>query len=129
MNTTALSSNTNETILHYADYILPIFMLMIFLILVFLFLSVRYKLADKKNKQILAEKEEKIHFLRQVNAENESRKITKEHEAEKEILSLKHSIENLEQQAKEGTKNQVVAKIEAQQAKRAKLKERAGLED
>ena len=129
MNTIPLLSNTNETILHYADYILPIFMLMMFVILIFLFLSVRYKLADKKNKKILAEKEEKIHFLRQINAENESRKISKEHEAEKEILSLNHSIKNLEQQAKEGTKNQVVAKIEAQQAKRAKLKKRAGLAD
>ena len=129
MNTTPLLSNDNAIILDNIDYILPIFMLMIFLILVFLFLSVRCKLSDKTNKKILAEKEEKIHFLRQINIENESRKIHKEHEVEKEILSLNHTIKNLEQQAKEGTKNQVVAKIEAQQSRRAKLQKRAGLGD
>ncbi len=73
---------------------------------------------NAKDKKILEEKEEKITWLRQIHAENEHRHLKKEQETEKEIISLKHTIEDLERKLQEGTKNQVVAKIEALQKKR-----------
>jgi len=71
-----------------------------------------------QDKKLLAEKEEKIVWQRQINAQNEHRHIQKEQEMEKEILKLTHTIETLELELKEGTKNQVVNKIEALQSKR-----------
>ncbi len=81
----------------------------------------------KKNTELLWEKEEKIAWFRQIMAQNEQAKVKHEHEMEKEIMQLRHTIEVLEQKAKEGTKNQVVAKIEAQQRKRENALSRAGL--
>jgi len=75
----------------------------------------------------LEEKEEKINWLRQRAIVSEQKQVEKEHENEKEILRLQHTIDALEAKAKEGTKNQVVAKIESQQATRERLLERAGL--
>ncbi len=77
--------------------------------------------------ELLGEKEEKIAWLRKVMAQNEHAKTKLEHENEKKIMELTHTIEMLERKAKEGTKNQVVAKIEEQQQKRARMLERAGL--
>ena len=77
-------------------------------------------LAAKTARQAreLREKEEKIQWLRQVNAQNEQRHTEKIQAMEKEILTLQHTIETLEIQRKEGTRNQVVAKIEALQHRR-----------
>jgi len=75
----------------------------------------------------LEEKEEKILWFRQLTAQKEQAKINQEHETEKKILQLNHMIEGLERKLKEGTKNQVVAKIEAQQKKRENALSRAGL--
>lgn len=88
-------------------------------------------LGNKTRKQAeeLSQKDEKITFLRRVNAENEHKYTAKMHEDEKEILSLRHTIETLEKQIKEGTKNQVVQKIELQQRKREKDLNRLGLAD
>ena len=80
-----------------------------------------------KQRELLKEKEEKIAWLRKVMAQNEHAKTKLEHENEKKIMELTHTIEMLERKAKEGTKNQVVAKIEEQQQKRARMLERAGL--
>jgi len=85
----------------------------------------RGKLNEKR--ELLGEKEEKIVWLRKVMAQNEHAKTKLEHENEKKIMELTHTIEMLERKAKEGTKNQVVAKIEEQQQKRARMLERAGL--
>ena len=88
-------------------------------------------LGNKTRKQAeeLSQKDEKITFLRRVNAENEHKYTAKMHEDEKEILSLRHTIETLEKQIKEGTKNQVVQKIELQQRKRENDLNRLGLAD
>jgi len=72
-------------------------------------------------KKLLEEKEEKIDWLRQMHATNEHKQNSKIQTLEKEIVSLKHTIEMLEQKAKEGTKNQVVAKLEALKEKRERL--------
>lgn len=82
---------------------------------------------ESKNKHI-EEKDEKIKWLRQVAAENEYKYTTKDHETQKQIMALEHTVDILETQAKEGTKNQVVSKIEALQAKRARELDRTGLE-
>jgi len=71
-----------------------------------------------KDKQMLQEKEEKINWLNQHNVESEQRHMQREQEMEKEILQQMHTIENLELRLKEGTKNQVVNKIEELQKKR-----------
>jgi len=105
-------------------YLLPVALLIVVVLLVVLW---RYKKELENKTVLLEEKEEKIKYLRQIAAENDHRQSTKAHEDEKTILALQHTIETLETKAKEGTKNQVVAMIEAQQAKRAKLLERASM--
>ncbi len=81
----------------------------------------------KETAAALSEKEEKVTWFRQVTAQNEQAKIKHEHEMEKKVLALTHTVETLERKVKEGTKNQVVAKIEAQQRKRENALFRAGL--
>ena len=71
-----------------------------------------------KMQQRLEEKEEKITWLRQIHAEHEQLSLKKDQETQKEMLLLKHTITELERKLQEGTKNQVVAKIEALQKKR-----------
>jgi hypothetical protein len=71
-----------------------------------------------KDRKLLQEKEEKIVWLMQNNTESEQRHLQREQEMEKEILKQAHTIENLELKLKEGTKNQVVSKIEELQNRR-----------
>ena len=71
-----------------------------------------------ETEKLLEEKEEKVLWFRQITAQHEQAKTKEDHETEKKILQLNHTIETLERKLKEGTKNQVVAKIEAQQHKR-----------
>lgn len=80
-----------------------------------------------KYKKLLKAKEEKIEWLREVGAKNDHKHTSQTQEHEKKIVELNHTIERLETKVKEGTKNQVVSKIEAHEAKRAKLLERAGI--
>jgi len=79
---------------------------------------------SSKDKELLKEKEEKIAWLRQIHAENEFRCQENIKELEKEIMKLSHTIESLELKLKEGTKNQVVEKIEALQSKRKTAQDR-----
>ncbi|BAF72553.1 hypothetical protein [Sulfurovum sp. NBC37-1] len=81
-----------------------------------------------RDRQLLQEKEEKILQLSQDNMENEQRHLQREREFEKEILKQAHTIENLELKLKEGTKNQVVSKIEELQKKRQAAQGRLGEE-
>jgi len=81
----------------------------------------------KETEKTLEEKEEKVLWFRQLTAQHEQAKTKQDHETEKQILHLNHTIETLERKLKEGTKNQVVAKIEAQQHKRDNALSRAGL--
>lgn len=79
----------------------------------------KYKKSKMHQKVLLEEKEEKIQWLRRVHAENEYHWKKKEQEQELEIQSLTHTVETLETQAKSGSKNQVVSKIEALREQRA----------
>ena len=90
----------------------------VFLFLLLLAIIVVQMKKASQEKEILKEKESKITWLRQVHAENEHRHLKQVQELEKEILKLNHTIEKLELQLAEGTKNQVVEKIEALQKKR-----------
>jgi hypothetical protein len=62
--------------------------------------------------------------LRQIHAEHEQTHLQKEKTLENEILKLTHANENLELRLKEGTKNQVVSKIEELQNKRQTVQNR-----
>lgn len=106
-------------------YILASIMLLVVIFL--LYLLIKYKKEIKNKNNLIIQHEEKIKYLRQISAENEHRKTAIEHETEKEIIALKHKIEGLEIKMKEGTKNQVVAMIEAQRNKRARALKTAEL--
>ena len=90
----------------------------VFLFLLLAGIIVVLMMKRAKDRQLLQEKEEKILWLTRQNAENEQHHMQREQELEKETLKLAHTIENLELRLKEGTKNQVVAKIEELQNKR-----------
>jgi len=119
------SSETSEKAA--SGYLFPVIIIVVLALLFLLYLVGRYKKELKSKNELIAQKEEKIKWLRQINAENEHKRVTKEHEVEKKIMELNHTIQTLEEKAKEGMKNQLVAKIEAQQSKRARQLERAGL--
>ncbi len=100
----------------------------VFLFLLLLGISIIQMRKSAQDKVLLAEKEEKITWLRQIHAEHEQSHLHKEKELEKEILRLTHANENLELKLKEGTKNQVVNKIEELQAKRQTVLNRRSAE-
>ena len=94
-----------------------------YLIFLFLFLAIVIGYAyfiNKCNQQknMLDIKDEKITALEEEKRENKTALLLKEQEKEKEMLLLQHTIADLERQIQEGTKNQVVAKIEALEKKR-----------
>ena len=97
------------------------------LLLVLLYLVFKYKKELNNARLLVEEKEEKIKWFRQIDAENERKRVDLAHNVELEMQALNHTIEALEKEAKEGTKNQVIAKLEALQSKREKLLQRAGL--
>ncbi len=108
-------------------YLLPV-SVMVFVLLLFVGYLLWQSKKELESKNILIEKqEEKINWLREIAAENEHRHTNKDHETQKKIMELEHTVEILYTQAKEGTKNQVVSKIEALQAKRARALERTDL--
>lgn len=108
-------------------YLVSLALLVLIPYLILLFLVVKYKKAFEKSEASLKEKEEKIKYLRQTHAEYEYKKTEDDHSHEKEIIALNHTIEQLELKLSEGTKNQVVAKIEALQNQRDKQREHSGL--
>ncbi|SFV58444.1 hypothetical protein MNB_SV-10-970 [hydrothermal vent metagenome] len=108
-------------------FVWPVVLSAALIILFLTYLVISYKNRIKHQNTLLEEKDEKIKWFREVSAKNEYNRTQKEHELEKQIVELNHTIEILEKKAKEGTKNQVVAKLEAQQNKRARLLERAGM--
>ena len=74
-----------------------------------------------RQTKLLKEKEEKIQWLRTISAQNDYRQVSKIEESEKRILHLEHEIQRLENLLKEGSKNQVMAKIEEAELKRSKV--------
>ena len=95
----------------------------LFLSILFLALGILviYAYHIHKCKQLnilLEEKGKKIKVLKENHSNHEKKILKKELEVEKEILVLNHTIENLQRQMQEGTKNQVVLKIEELEKKR-----------
>ncbi len=101
-----------------SEYATTIVLMTLLLILLLFFLTIRYKKILKLKESLLKEKEEKIKSLRQYTYEMERKKVEREHEVEKEILELNHTIKALETQQKEGLKNQVVVMIDEYAKKR-----------
>jgi len=110
-------------------FILSIAIMAAVVMFIFLYMVLSTKKRLKAKDKIITEHEEKIKYLRQISAENEYRYSTQTHEHEKELIELNHTIEGLETKIKEGTKNQVVSKLEAQQNKRAKALNRLGMSE
>jgi biopolymer transport protein ExbB/TolQ len=97
-------------------------------VIVALLMSFLLYLVFKYRKELVL-KDEKIKGLRNLGAQNEARQERKSKDAENKILELTHMVRRLENNINEGTKNQVVTKIEAQQNKRARELKRTGLEE
>ncbi len=108
------TANAGEKAMQNTSLYLSIFFLILFIVSIYAF----YVNKCNQKNILLQEKEKEIIVLHQRHAEQEKEYFTKESEREKEILSLNHTIENMERKLQEGTKNQVVAKIESLQKKR-----------
>jgi len=99
------------------------------LIFILAILLIQTKKRLNTTSKLLEEKKEKVTWFRQIEAEHERKRVDLAHNVELEMQALNNTIETLKKEAKEGTKNQVVSKLELQQQKRAKLLERAGLSE
>ena len=108
------ANNTAEVTIHSSSvYLIMLFLLLALIVTYAFFIN---KCNDKQ--KLLEEKDANITTLKKQERENETASLKKNQEIEKEILSLQHTIADLERKIQEGTKNQVVAKIEALQRKR-----------
>ena len=119
--------NEKLSILLNNDYTSAILLAILIFIGLLLYLTIRYRKMLKKQEALLVEKDEKIKSLRQYSYEMELKRVDREHEIEKEILSLNHSIKELETKEKEGLKSHVVTMIEAYEKKRTQQLARAGI--
>jgi len=106
----------------YVEYILPISVIAVLLMCALLYLVFKYR-------KVIKRKEENIKGLMNISAQNEARQERKAKDAEGKILELTHTVRRLENNINEGTKNQVVVQIEAQQNRRARELKRTGLEE
>ena len=106
----------------YVEYILPISVIAVLLMCALLYLVFKYR-------KELRTKDEKIKGLQHISEQSEARHDRKSNDAEGKILELTHTVRRLENNINEGTKNQVVVKIEAQQNRRARELKRIGLEE
>lgn len=105
----------------YSEYLLPLGGVAILLMLVLLYLVFKYR------KDIKA-KDEKIKALDNVNVQIMASFDRKNQFSDKKIIELTQNVKRLETNAYEGTKNQVVTKIEEQQKKRLRELNRTNLE-
>ncbi|SFZ98727.1 hypothetical protein MNB_SV-5-390 [hydrothermal vent metagenome] len=113
--TTLEAASSVSTMDSYMGYM---WLLTAFVLLILSYFLIKSKKEISEFSELLKEKDEKIKWLREISAKNENRQNLKIQDLEKRVLELTHEIEMLEQKAKEGTKNQVVAKIEELENKR-----------
>jgi len=111
---TLQAKNTAEVTIHSSS----IYLIMLFLLLALIVTSAFFINKCDKKQKLLEEKEENIATFEKQERENETTSLKKDKEIEIEILALQHTIADLEHKIQEGTKNQVVAKIEALEKKR-----------
>jgi len=107
-------ANAAEISIHNSSLFLSILFLVLGIIIFYAF----YMYKCKQKNTLIEEKEKEIQEMHENNNADEKKKLKKEAEIQQEILSLTHTIETLERKLQEGTKNQVVAKLEALQKKR-----------
>jgi len=119
--------NEKLAILLNNEYASAILLAIVILIASLLFLTFYYRKKLKEQQSQLDEKDEKIKSLRQYSYEMELKRVDREHEVEKEILSLNHTIKELETKEKEGLKSHVVTMIESYEKKRTQQLKRAGI--
>lgn len=108
-------------------YILPMGLVILFVILVLVYSFLKQRTTLKHNNTLILEHEEKIKFLRQTHAEYEYQQTEKNHTNEKIFLEFQHTVTTLEEKINDGTKNQVVAKLEEYKNKRDQQLKRVNL--
>lgn len=108
-------------------YVVSIGLVILFAMLVLTVGFLRQRKTIKHNEELLKEYEEKIKFLRKTHAEYEYKQTEKNHANEKSFLELEHTITILEEKINDGTKNQVVAKLETCKNKREQELKRVDL--
>ncbi len=108
-------------------YIVSIGLVTLFVMLVLIVSFLRQRKTVKYKNELIIEHEEKIKFLRQINAENEYKQTQKEYANEKTFLEFQHTVTTLKEKINDGTKNQVVAKLEAWKNKREQQLKRVNL--
>ena len=113
--------------IQYGSYISVAALLIVLLIAFLLYWTMHYKKSVKSLKSKLAQKEESLSTLQESIRKHELEKVKEEHRFEKEISDLKQEINRLNEDLKKGLKSQVVSKIEAYEAKRAKQMNRLSI--
>ena len=108
-------------------YIVPTGLVILFVVLVLVYSFLKQRTTLKHKNALILEQEEKIKFLRQTHAEYEYKQTQKNHTDEKRFLECQHTITTLEEKINDGTKNQVVAKLEAYKNKRDQQLKRVNL--
>ena len=76
-----------------------------------------------QDRKLLMQKEEKLERIREQCAQKEQLLLSQIQELEKEKIELNFTIESLQVKLKEGTKNQVVSKLEALRRARRNVQE------
>jgi len=108
-------------------YIVPMGLVILFVVLVLVYSFLKQRTTLKHKNALILEQEEKIRFLRQTHAEYEYKQTEKNHTDEKVLLKLQHTVTTLEEKINDGTKNQVVAKLEEYKNKRDQQLKRVNL--
>ena len=108
-------------------YIAPTGLVILFVILVLVYGFLKQRTTLKHKNALILEQEEKIKFLRQTHAEYEYEQTQKNHADEKIFLEFQHTVTTLEEKINDGTKNQVVAKLEEYKNKRDQQLKRVNL--
>ena len=119
---TLLFANTayaDEISIHSTSLYLIILFLCLALMISYAFYIYKATQRDERSKK----QEKKIANLQKKKLENKNEYLQHIQKMEKEISNLKHTIVDLERQIQEGTKNQVVSKLEALQKKRQSARE------
>ena len=108
-------------------YIVPLGLVILFVVLVLVYSFLKQRTTLKHKNALILEQEEKIKFLRQTHAEYEYKQTQKNHTDEKRFLEFQHTVTTLEEKINDGTKNQVVAKLEEYKNKRDQQLKRVNL--
>jgi len=108
------SAQAAEITIHSTSIYMIIFFLLLALIIMFAFFNNKCE----KQAKIIKENQAKIKTFEAQTITDEKEAIMKQQAVEKEMILLNHTISDLERKLKEGSKHQIVAKIEALKEKR-----------